>query len=245
MKRILLLLSVMLSAMTFAQGHETFDNLDLTGNSYATGSFVGQDGVSWTFGEARGDLELNGTAITLGRNRANPMFLESATISGGIGTLEFSYAQAFSAGVGMEVLVNDEVIYTATSDDELGVIKSSGILTVEVEGNVVIRFNNPEGFGQITLDDIIWTAFDDTTGIDDNNAINFSYYPNPTKNILNITANASIENVEGFNLLGQKVINNSRFNAGQVDLSFLPTGYYVFRVKFENGSQESFKVLKH
>lgn len=244
MKKILLLLSVMLSAMSFAQGHETFDNLELTGNSYATGTFVGQDGISWSYGEARGDLELNGTALTLGRNRANPMFLESATISGGMGTLEFSYIQAFSAGVGVEVLVNDELVYTATSDDEMGVIKSSGVITLDVEGDVVLKFNNPEGFGQITLDDIVWTEFDTTTGIDDKKSVNFSYFPNPTKNFLNITSNTSIVNVEGFNILGQKVITNNKFNAGKVDLSFLPSGYYVFRVKFENGVQESFKVLK-
>ncbi len=244
MKKILLLLSVLLTGMTYAQGHETFDNLALDGNSYATGSFNGQDGVMWTFGEARGDIELNGNALTLGRNRANPMFLESNALANGMGTLEFSFSQAFTAGVGMEVLLNDELIYTATSDDELGVIKSSGIITVDVAGPVVLKFNNPAGFGQITLDDIIWTAYDATTGIGDNNAVNFSYFPNPVKNVLNITSNSSIQNVEGFNLLGQKVITKAHFNAGQVDLSSLSSGYYVFRVKFENGSQESFKVLK-
>lgn len=243
MKKILLLVSVLLSAMTYAQGHETFDNLELTGNSYTSGSFVGQDGVTWTFGEARGDIELNGTAITLGRNRANPMFLESATLSTGIGTLEFSYSQAFSSNVGMEVLVNGELVYTATSDDEMGVIKSSGVITVNVEGDVTIMFNNPQTFGQITIDDIIWTA-SGTVGIDDTKDVGFSYFPNPTADVLNISAKIAIENVEAFNVLGQKVINNSHFSNGQVNVSNLPAGSYLFQVKFEDGTQQTFNVLK-
>lgn len=244
MKKFLLLACVMLSALTYAQGHETFDNLELEGNSYATGSFVGQDGITWSFGEARGDIELNGTAITLGRNRANPMFLESQTIPNGIGTLEFSYMQAFSSNVGMEVLVNGELVYTATSDDEKEVIKSSGSITIEVAGDFTLMFNNPEGFGQITLDDIVWTEHDDTTGIDDNNDVGFSFFPNPMTDILNLNAKISIESVEGYNVLGQKVIGNNQFNNGQINVSSLPAGAYIFRIKFENGSQKTINVSK-
>lgn len=243
MKKILLLLSVLLSTMTYAQGHETFDNLELTGNSYTSGSFVGQDGVTWTFGEARGDLELNGAAITLGRNRENPMFLESETIATGIGTLEFSYIQAFTANVGVEVLVNGELVYTATSDDENGVVKSSGLISVDVEGDVVITFNNPATFGQVTIDDIIWTP-GEIVGIDDNNTVGFNFFPNPANDVLNISAKIAIESVDAFNVLGQKVINNSHFNNGQVNVANLPAGSYLFQVKFENGTQQSFNILK-
>src|SRR5690554_6887320 len=159
MKNFLLIVSVLLSSMTFAQGHETFDNLGLTGSSYQNGSFVGQDGVTWTYGQSRGDIELDGVAITLGRNRPEDMYLESAALANGVGTLEFSYMQAFGNDVNLEVLVNDVLVYTATSDNEQGVIKSSGLITVEAEAGAVIKFNNPDG-AQVTLDDIIWTAFD-------------------------------------------------------------------------------------
>src|SRR5690554_8031924 len=163
MKNFLLIISVLLSSMIFAQGHETFDNLGHTGNSYQDGSFVGQDGIEWTYGQSRGDIELDGAAITLGRNRAEDMFLESAALTNGVGTLEFSYSQAFSNPVNLEVLVNGILVYTATSDDEQGVIKSSGVITVEAEAGAVIKFNNPDG-AQVTLDDIIWTAFDSGGG---------------------------------------------------------------------------------
>ena len=399
MKKILLLASVMLSTMAFAQGHETFDNLDTEGNSYLNGSFVGQDGIEWTYGQSRGDIELNGKALTIGRNRAEDMFLESAALTNGVGTLEFSYSQAFSNPVNLEVLVNGILVYTATSDDEQGVIKSSGVITVEAEAGAVIKFNNPDG-AQVTLDDIIWTAFDgngggggddyctvsancadgdlitnvtfmeidNTTdcspngygdytdmfatvaagesypisvavgdgwyervsmwidwgqdgsfdqedymgeiadggqgiiledvidipvgvadgdyrirlylgatgsdepapsdpclndpayygeiedytlrvdnsivGIEDNSLVGFSYFPNPTNDVLNLNANIAIEGVEAFNLLGQKVINDNDFNNGQVNVSTLPVGSYIFKVQFENGTQESFNVIK-
>lgn len=245
MKKILLLLSVLLSAVTYAQGHETFDNLDLTGNSYTSGAFVGQDGITWAYGEARGDLELNGKAITLGRNRENPMFLVSESLPNGIGTLQFSYSQAFSTNVALEVLVNGELVYTATSDDELDVIKDSGVIEVNVEGEVIILFNNPAdpAIGQVKIDDIIWTAAD-VVGIDDNNAVGFSYFPNPASDVLNITSNSSILSVEAFNLLGQKVINDNSFNNDQVNVSSLMAGAYIFKVKFEDGTHKTFKVFK-
>lgn len=245
MKKILLLLSVMLSTMTYAQGHETFDNLDLTGNSYTDGTFVGQDGITWTFGQSRGDLELNGKAITLGRNRDNPMFLESETLSNGIGTLQFSYSQAFSTNVALEVLVNGELVYTATSEDELDVIKDSGVIEINLEGDVVITFNNPAdpAIGQVKIDDIIWTA-GGTVGIDDNSDVRFNYFPNPMTDVLNITSNSSVVSVEAFNLLGQRVINNTNFNKDRVNVSSLLTGAYIFKIKFENGTQKTFKVFK-
>lgn len=245
MKKILLLLCVMLSSMTYAQGNETFDNLDLTGNSYTSGSFVGQDGITWTFGEARGDLELNGKAITLGRNRDNPMFLQSESVPNGVGTLQFSYSQAFSTNVSLEVLVNGELVFTATSEDELDVIKDSGLIEVNVEGDVIIMFNNvaDPAIGQVKIDDIIWTAAG-TVGIDDNNTVQFSYFPNPASDVLNITSNSSIVHVEVFNLLGQKVINDANFNNDQVNVSSLMAGAYIFKVKFEDGTQKTFKVFK-
>lgn len=73
---------------------------------------------------------------------------------------------------------------------------------------------------------------------------NFSYYPNPTRNNLNITSAKSISTVEFFNLLGQKVLSN-KVNANQkeLDLSGLQSGVYVMEVTIEN-SKESFKIVK-
>jgi len=73
---------------------------------------------------------------------------------------------------------------------------------------------------------------------------NFSYYPNPVKNILTLSYNQQISSVEVFNLLGQKVSYN-KFNANQaqVDMSNLSDGAYMVKVT-SNGQVKTIKVIK-
>ncbi|MDA3942984.1 MAG: DUF5689 domain-containing protein [Bacteroidetes bacterium] len=142
-------------------GLETFANLDLEGSSYADGSFLGQDGSTWTYFQSRGDVEITEKAIMLGRNRTPQANVYSGTIFGGIGTLNFDYLQAFSSDVNLNVLVNDVVVGNVTSDGEQNVIKNSGTITVNVDGPVVIKFisaNN--GDGQVVIDNVAWTAYE-------------------------------------------------------------------------------------
>ncbi len=72
----------------------------------------------------------------------------------------------------------------------------------------------------------------------------FSYYPNPTKSQLNISANKEISKVELFNLLGQKV-QSSTVNATQkqLNLSNLQKGFYLMNVTIDN-AKKSFKIIK-
>ncbi len=85
---------------------------------------------------------------------------------------------------------------------------------------------------------------DGEVGIADYSNLNFSYHPNPVAEALYITANQNIESVSAYNVLGQQVINNTQFADGKVDVSSLPTGTYIFRVTFEGGLEENFKILK-
>ncbi|MBU1580980.1 MAG: T9SS type A sorting domain-containing protein, partial [Bacteroidetes bacterium] len=142
-------------------GLETFANLDLEGSSYADGSFLGQDGSTWTYFQSRGDVEITGKALMLGRNRTPQANVYSGTIFGGIGTINFDYMQAFSTGVNLNVLVNDVVVGNVTSDGEQNVIKNSGTITVNVDGPVTIKFisaNNSDG--QVVIDNVAWTAYE-------------------------------------------------------------------------------------
>src|SRR5690554_6681012 len=85
---------------------------------------------------------------------------------------------------------------------------------------------------------------DDEIGVEDQSTTAFTYYPNPTSGVVNITANKDISSVSVVNILGQQVIATTSLDNGQVDLSALATGTYMFRVTFEDGSLETFKVLK-
>jgi hypothetical protein len=81
-----------------------------------------------------------------------------------------------------------------------------------------------------------------TTHFDSNS---FAVYPNPVRNVLNLTSNlADISNVAVFNLLGQQVIAK-QVNAaeGQVDMSSLPRGTYMVKVT-ANNQVKTIKVIK-
>lgn len=88
----------------------------MTGSSYQDGTFLGQDGSIWTFFQSRGDVEIDGKAIMLGRNRDPQANVFSGSINGGIGIINFDYMQAFSTNVNLNVLVNDVVVGNVTSD---------------------------------------------------------------------------------------------------------------------------------
>ncbi len=81
-------------------------------------------------------------------------------------------------------------------------------------------------------------------GISDISSFDFAYYPNPVKDVLNITSNKSIENVAVFNLAGQKVLASAQVSNGQINVSALPSGVYVFKLTLGGGQVETFKIVK-
>jgi len=73
---------------------------------------------------------------------------------------------------------------------------------------------------------------------------NFTYYPNPVKNVLSIEYNQNISQVEVFNLLGQKMTSNT-FDAttAQVDMSSYNSGVYLVKVT-SNNTTKTIRVIK-
>lgn len=84
----------------------------------------------------------------------------------------------------------------------------------------------------------------ETIGINDHVQTGLSYFPNPMKDVLNITSNLKVESIKAFNMLGQQVINNAQLRNGQLDVSYLAAGTYLVEVTFEGGVKETFKVMK-
>lgn len=167
MKKIyFLLLCLMFSALTYGQGTETFDNFPSTNSSYVDGSFIGQGGSTWEFTQCRGDVQITGQSIMIGRNRTPQAEFSSGSISGGIGTIQFNYLQAFGTDVNLNVLVNDVLVGNVTSSSEQGVTKASPTFTVEQPGNAVIKFINANNSdGQVVVDDVVWTGFSTSCGV--------------------------------------------------------------------------------
>ncbi len=78
----------------------------------------------------------------------------------------------------------------------------------------------------------------------DNSFEGFAYYPNPTTNILNVSAKSNIENITIFNVLGQQLISVTPDKlSAKVDISNLSTGMYVMKATV-NGTVGSFNIVK-
>ena len=114
-----------------------------------------------------------------------------------------------------------------------------------------LRMRNTAGDGELTMigdtfvfDRIIFDN-DAVLNIEQLKKFNFSYFPNPTKDRLKLSAVKPIKNVTLFNLLGQEVLAETFNNQKEVDLniSSFRTGTYIMKVQIED-KVETFKILK-
>ncbi|MCR5861341.1 T9SS type A sorting domain-containing protein [Flavobacterium sp. J372] len=87
-------------------------------------------------------------------------------------------------------------------------------------------------------------TIDAAMGTNGVNFKNFSYRPNPVKDILQLSNGAAIDKVEVYNIVGQKVKSE---NVGKtdvsVDLNSLTNGVYIVKVTSAN-TQKSIKIIK-
>jgi multidrug transporter EmrE-like cation transporter len=85
-----------------------------------------------------------------------------------------------------------------------------------------------------------------TTGLSANSFDNgnFAYYPNPVKDVLNLSYTNEITNVAVYNLLGQLVISKSlNSNQSKIDMSKLTKGTYLVKVTADN-QVKTLKIIK-
>ncbi len=81
-------------------------------------------------------------------------------------------------------------------------------------------------------------------GINDNDILGFSMYPNPTSNRLNISAKETIQNADVFNVLGKKVMSiEINKTSESIDVSNLTSGIYLVKYNV-NGSIGTAKFIK-
>ena len=74
------------------------------------------------------------------------------------------------------------------------------------------------------------SAYDPNLGTSTFNNGKFVYYPNPVKDVLNLSYNKTITNVAVYNLLGQQVmVKTLNSNLSQVDMSHLSSGTYMVK----------------
>lgn len=120
---------------------------------------------------------------------------------------------------------------------------SSVPFTVSTTGVYYFGFNaySPSNQWQLFVDDI---KVETNLSKGDFDNANFTFYPNPVKNVLNLSYNQNISSVAVYNLLGQKVIESKiKANSTQVNMSDLASGNYIVKVTSENQTK-TFKIIK-
>ena len=107
--------ALFLLAHSLAQaGTEDFQSFPVSGSTYTSGTFTGRDGSLWTYTNCRGDKVIAAPTPCLSKGGPPYAYVTSGTITGGCGDLSFQWKQAFSAGVNLDVLVNEVLRFTVT-----------------------------------------------------------------------------------------------------------------------------------
>lgn len=106
----------------------------------------------------------------------------------------------------------------------------------------LIFSGNPSGSGTVYIDNVYFSNV--ALGIANFEKSKLKIYPNPASDILNIEANANIDNISVFNLLGQEVM--CKFPKKQIetmDISKFESGVYIVKTNIEGVTSVS-RIIK-
>ena len=95
---------------------------------------------------------------------------------------------------------------------------------------------------EMYIDDVMFaTGF---LGVDSFTSSNFSVYPNPVNDILNIATKTAVDQIAVYDILGKMVLNTQpNAISPKIDMSSLSSGIYMVKVTIGNNSK-TVKVIK-
>jgi len=144
---------------------------------------------------------------------------------------------------------NDNKIAWYENIDGQGSFSSQKIISLNANGVRFIHSSDIDNDGDMDIisansneNKIAWYENLGTLSLNQNTLLDFSIYPNPTKNILTINSNTTISHIEIYNELGVAVLSN--FYKNNIDISTLDQGLYFIKVKDEKGISGIQKLIK-
>lgn len=179
------------TAVSTTCASETFTNIGASSSSYATRTWTGDDGGSWSATDARTDQTLTGSAITI-RNGA----LTAPTTANGIGDLTVTTKLIFSGTTGtFNLKVNGVIVGSIPNGVENEIITTT-ITGINVSGNVSIVIDNSSNTSnRVIFDDLSWTCFAGTPDTEAPTAIVDLSASNTTSTTTDLAWSASTDNV--------------------------------------------------
>lgn len=227
------------TTISFGQGFETFTNSPL-GASYATGNFIGDNGVTWNYVECRdekGDEYNSGITIPgiMLRNEGNGSLISIMSGVNGVGDISMKLYRGFSSSTNRQVDVYVNGVLYGTSPGFNDTTEHSYKITgINEVGDVLIEIKNTKSV-QIIIDDVKWSEFGTTLSIVKNQIEGFSMYPNPVSNgKLFMNSNSNFDKqLEIYSMLGKRVYRKNVNTKETIDISKLNAGIYMVKIKEE------------
>lgn len=137
---------------------------------------------------------------------------------------------------------NDTYPEMAFGDGFTGTNSPGTITSTAVDGSLTFKFTSDES--QTSTGWKATVSCQNDLGINANDYLDFTYYPNPTKNNITLKSNTNITEIEVYNIEGRKLFSQKlEALESKVDLSQFASGTYFFKVQF-NDLEKNFKVLK-
>jgi hypothetical protein len=125
----------------------------------------------------------------------------------------------------------DSTVTWSVDDENIATIDAMGVLTAVANGNVVVTAtaNDASGVtGSATI-----SISNQTNSVGEVNKAQAKVYPNPTENQITITANASIDLINIYNVSGQ-LMESSKYTSGAKNISHFTPGIYFVEVHTGN-----------
>jgi hypothetical protein len=105
-----------------------------------------------------------------------------------------------------------------------------------------IDFFSIDANNEYWVDDVLY--LDEILGTDDFSAENFSVYPNPVQDVLNINTTSVVDTINVYDVLGKLVLQSQPDAVSpSIDMSTLSSGAYLVQVTIDNASK-TVKVIK-
>lgn len=94
------------------------------------------------------------------------------------------------------------------------------------------------------VDDVVWEVSTTMNVSDNASSKTVATYPNPVKDILNISSDAKVSQIEVYDLAGSKVLDKKSQDLATVNVSKLVKGNYMVIITLINGEKVTKKIIK-
>ncbi len=224
-------------AWAYYLADETFPAVDGTTFAGVIGTDVASD--SWLFSR--------GLNLTAGDEVTVTYWVRKAVLSGTGNTNNLNVTAGTDRTDEAQTISLDALTDADFSTEEYTLITNT--FTPDAAGvyylgfNYVAPANTAEENGGLLLDSVYVTS---VLGTEEVTASNFAVYPNPANDVVNISANAGLNNVQIVDING-RTVKSAKFDGAtqaQINISDLASGLYIMNIASDKGTTSQ-KIVKN